>query len=98
MAGKRMAARGIEPFRSFIFSQRCGENAARLNNIARLKGVDVPLRLRLDVASKKPAGQQPSQEPHGLGSGYHQVSLLSPRGHLVLVAACSVGSLRIGRA
>ena len=39
MAGKRMAARGIEPFRSFIFSQRCGENAARLNNIARLKGV-----------------------------------------------------------
>ena len=71
----RMAVRGIEPFRSFVFSQRCGENAAKLNDIARLKGVDVPLRLRADVATRKPAGQPPSTEPHGLGSGWHQVSL-----------------------
>ena len=61
----RMAMRGIEPFRSFIFSKRVTSNAAKLNDIARLKGVDVPLRYRLDVATKKPAGQPASKEPHG---------------------------------
>eukprot|EP01045_Picozoa_sp_COSAG04_P036465 COSAG04_NODE_8885_length_921_cov_0.732360_1_plen_164_part_00 len=63
---------GLEPFRSFMFSQRMSSNAARLVNRRRLKGVDVPLRWRQDIPVLKPKGQAPSTEPHGLGGGYHQ--------------------------
>ena len=63
---------GLEPFRSFMFSQRMSSNAARLVNRRRLKGVDVPLRWRQDIPVLKPKGQAPSTEPHGLGTGYHQ--------------------------
>ena len=63
---------GLEPFRSFMFSQRMSSNAARLVNRRRLKGVDVPLRWRQDIPVLKPKGQAPSTEPHGFGTGYHQ--------------------------
>ena len=64
---------GLEPFRSFMFSQRMSSNAARLVNRRRLKGVDVPLRYRAEIGPVvKPKGQAPSTEPHGLGGGYHQ--------------------------
>lgn len=40
------ALNGVEPFRSFMFSQRMSSNAAKLVNRKRLKGVDVPMRWR----------------------------------------------------
>ena len=55
-----------EPFRSFMFSERMAQNATRLVNRKRLKGVDVPLRYRVDLLLKKPPG--------AAGSTYHQDS------------------------
>ena len=54
---------GLEPFRSFMFSQRMSSNAARLVNRRRLKGVDVPLRWRQDIPVLKPKGQAPRWTP-----------------------------------
>ena len=80
------ALNGVEPFRSFMFSQRMSGNAAKLVNRARLKGVDVPMRWRQDAIPPsgvtKPAGQAPSEEQPSelqhydtdgvlLGSGFH---------------------------
>lgn len=55
-----------EPFRSFMFSERMAQNATRLVNRKRLKGVDVPLRYRIDLLLKK--------RPGAAGSTYHQDS------------------------
>lgn len=55
-----------EPFRSFMFSERMSKNATRLVNRKRLKGVDVPLRYRIDLLLLKPPGEA--------GSTYHQDS------------------------
>ena len=84
--GGHPAKNGVEPFRSFMFSQRMSSNAAKLVNRARLKGVDVPMRWRQDAIPPsgvtKPAGQAPSEEQPSelqhydtdgvlLGSGFH---------------------------
>jgi len=53
-----------EPFRSFMFSQRMAKNATRLVNRKRLKGVDIPLRYRIDMLLLKPPG--------AAGATYHQ--------------------------
>jgi hypothetical protein len=53
-----------EPFRSFMFSQRMAKNATRLVDRKRLKGVDIPLRYRIDIHLLKPPG--------AAGSTYHQ--------------------------
>ena len=45
-----------EPFRSFMFSERMSKNAMRLVNRKRLKGVDIPLRYRIDLLLQKPPG------------------------------------------
>lgn len=64
--GVKPALDGIEPFRSFMFSQRCGSNASKLCNKASIKGVDVPMRYRAEIAPVvKPKNQPPSTEPHG---------------------------------
>ena len=55
-----------EPFRSFMFSERMAQNATRLVNRKRFKGVDVPLRYRVDILLNKPPG--------AAGSTYHQDS------------------------
>ena len=55
-----------EPFRSFMFSERMAQNATRLVNRKRFKGVDVPLRYRVDLLLNKPPG--------AAGSVYHQDS------------------------
>ena len=55
-----------EPFRSFMFSQRMSNNATRLVNRKRLKGVDIPLRYRIDILQHKPPGAP--------GATYHQDS------------------------
>ncbi|MEM7119474.1 MAG: phytanoyl-CoA dioxygenase family protein [Chloroflexota bacterium] len=55
-----------EPFRSFMFSQRMAKNATRLVNRKRFKGVDVPLRYRVDLLLLKPPG--------AAGATYHQDS------------------------
>ena len=55
-----------EPYRSFMFSKRMAANATRLVNRKRLKGVDVPLRYRVDILGLKPPG--------AAGSTYHQDS------------------------
>lgn len=55
-----------EPFRSFMFSERMARNATRLVNRKRLKGVDVPLRYRIDLLLKR--------LPGAAGSTYHQDS------------------------
>ena len=57
---------GTEPFRSFMFSERMSQNAMRLVNSKRLKGVDVPLRYRIDLLLQK--------LPGAAGSTYHQDS------------------------
>ena len=57
---------GAEPFRSFMFSERMSQNAMRLVNRKRLKGVDVPLRYRIDLLLEK--------LPGAAGSTYHQDS------------------------
>ena len=57
---------GAEPFRSFMFSERMSRNATRLVNRKRLKGVDVPLRYRIDIVILK--------SPGAAGSTYHQDS------------------------
>ena len=44
-----LAIEGIEPFRSFMLSERMAQNATRLVDRKRLKGVDVPLRYRTDI-------------------------------------------------
>ena len=54
------------PFRSFMFSERMARNATRLVNRKRLKGVDVPLRYRVDLLLNK--------TPGAAGSTYHQDS------------------------
>lgn len=84
--GGHPARSGVEPFRSFMFSQRMSSNAAKLVNRKRLKGVDVPMRWRQDATSPtgvtKPAGQIPSEQMPAelqhrdangvlLGSGFH---------------------------
>ena len=53
-----------EPFRSFMFSERMAKNATRLVNRKRLKGVDIPMRYRIDMVLLKPPG--------AAGSTYHQ--------------------------
>jgi hypothetical protein len=64
--GLKPAFDGIEPFRSFMFSQRCGSIASKLCNKASIKGVDVPMRYRAEIAPVvKPKRQLPSTEPHG---------------------------------
>ena len=55
-----------EPFRSFMFSERMAQNAMRLVDRKRLKGVDVPLRYRTDILILK--------SPGAAGSTYHQDS------------------------
>jgi hypothetical protein len=80
----QLAPRGVEPYRSFMFSERMASNAAKLVNRKRLKGVDVPMRYRMDFMIKKPAGQpamlnvNPSRPTAGYhpqyGTGYHQDS------------------------
>ena len=57
---------GTEPFRSFMFSDRMSQNAMRLVNRKRLKGVDVPLRYRIDLLLQK--------LPGAAGQTYHQDS------------------------
>ncbi len=57
---------GAEPFRSFMFSDRMSQNAMRLVNRKRLKGVDVPLRYRIDLLLQK--------LPGAAGQTYHQDS------------------------
>ena len=57
---------GTEPFRSFMFSERMSQNAMRLVNRKRLKGVDVPLRYRIDLLLQK--------LPGAAGQTYHQDS------------------------
>ena len=59
-------AEGAEPFRSFMFSQRMAKNATRLVDRKRFKGVDIPLRYRIDLLLLKPPGAH--------GSTYHQDS------------------------
>ncbi|MBT6147449.1 MAG: hypothetical protein HOH74_18575, partial [Gemmatimonadetes bacterium] len=59
-------AADAEPYRSFMFSERMSHNAMRLVNRKRLKGVDVPLRYRIDMHVHKPPG--------AAGSTYHQDS------------------------
>ena len=81
------ALRGDEPFHSLMFSRRMANNATRLANRRRLKGVDVPMRYREDFLIKKPAGQphapRPLDTPAGYhpeyGTGFHQVILPLPR-------------------
>ena len=48
--GRHPARDGQEPFRSFMYSERCAQNAIKLLNRKRLKGVDVPIRYRDEVA------------------------------------------------
>lgn len=55
-----------EPYRSFMFSQRMAQNAMRMVDRKRLKGVDVPLRYRNDLLLLK--------SPGAAGSTYHQDS------------------------
>ena len=55
-----------EPFGSFMFSERMSKNAMRLVNRKRLKGVDIPLRYRIDILQHKPPG--------AAGATYHQDS------------------------
>ena len=57
---------GIEPHRSFMWSRRMTTNATRLVDRKRLKGVDVPLRHRVDIMNTRPPG--------GKGATYHQDS------------------------
>lgn len=59
-------AEDAEPYRSFMFSKRMGRNAVRLVNRKRFKGVDLPLRHRMDMHIVKPPG--------AAGSTYHQDS------------------------
>ena len=54
----------LEPYRSFMFSERMEANATRLCDRKRLKGIDVPLRYRYDNLVLKPPG--------GKGTSYHQ--------------------------
>jgi len=61
-----LALQGLEPLRSFMFSERMSQNAMRLVNRKRLKGVDVPLRYRIDMLVQK--------DPGAAGSTYHQDS------------------------
>ena len=53
-------------FGSFMFSERMSKNATRLVNRKRLKGVDIPLRYRIDILQHKPPG--------AAGATYHQDS------------------------
>ena len=59
-------AKDAEPYRSFMFSERMSQNAMRLVNKKRLKGVDVALRYRIDIHILKPPG--------AAGTTYHQDS------------------------
>ena len=56
----------LEPYRSFMFSERMEANATRLCDRKRFKGIDVPLRYRYDNLVLKPPG--------GKGTTYHQDS------------------------
>ncbi len=62
----KLAAEGVEPYRSFMYSERMAQNATRLVNRKRLKGVDIPLRYRIDLLLLKPPG--------AAGATYHQDS------------------------
>lgn len=57
---------GVEPHRSFMWSRRMTNNAMRLVDQKRLKGVDLPLRHRVDILNTRPPG--------GKGATYHQDS------------------------
>ena len=66
-AWSALAKDGVEPFRSFFFSERMGRNATRLVNRKRLTDVEVPLRYRADHFMLR--------SPHGVhGTPYHQDS------------------------
>lgn len=57
---------GIEPYRSFFFSERMGRNASRLINRKKYTDEEVPLRYRLDHFIKR--------DPGAKGTLYHQDS------------------------
>ncbi|MDP6983162.1 MAG: phytanoyl-CoA dioxygenase family protein [Candidatus Latescibacterota bacterium] len=61
-----LALEGVEPLRSFMFSERMANNATRLVDRKRLKGVDDPLCYRIDMLVRK--------DPGAAGSTYHQDS------------------------
>ena len=61
-----VAREGVEPHRSFIFSQRMEQNAKRLIDQKRLKGADIALRYRVDTLNVRVPGQA--------GARYHQDS------------------------
>ena len=61
-----LALQGLEPLHSFMFSERMAANATRMVNRKRLKGVDDPLRYRIDMLVQK--------DPGAAGSTYHQDS------------------------
>ena len=61
---ERKGSVGLEPYRSFMFSQRMERNAQMLLDRRRLKGIDVPLRYRYDNLVLKAPGDK--------GTSYHQ--------------------------
>ena len=77
----------LEPYRSFMFSERMEANATRLCDRRRLKGIDVPLRYRYDNLVLKPPG--------GKGTSWHQDA--SEHGSDRL-ASCSSGGACYGNA
>ncbi|HEX3815982.1 MAG TPA: phytanoyl-CoA dioxygenase family protein [Mycobacteriales bacterium] len=60
-------APGLEPFRTMVFGERMGRNAARLVNRRRLTDTDIGLRYRNDHLVRRDRGEQ-----HG--TPYHQDS------------------------
>ena len=52
-------AEGAELFRSFMASQRMAKNATRLVDRKRFKGVDIPLRYRIDLLLRTPGAHGP---------------------------------------
>lgn len=58
---------GTEPFRSMVFGDRMGRNAAQLVNRGRLTDAEVPLRYRADHFVRRDPGD-------GNGTPYHQDS------------------------
>jgi hypothetical protein len=61
---ERKGSIGLEPYRSLMFSERMAQNAQRLLDRRRLKGIDVPLRYRYDNLVLKAPGAK--------GTSYHQ--------------------------
>ena len=54
---QKLAKKGVEPFRSLMFSATMGQNAQRLANRRRFTDSEIALRYRTDqIASKSPGG------------------------------------------